>query len=88
VYFLEFDVTYGSRFRMNARGVVPTKITSLVPTSGWLRIDADDFGTLLKQSPDNSDHTDKKQDDWRLRGYLAPEVQSVRALLRMAFEAE
>ena len=62
-------------------------MASLAPTSGWLRVDADDFGTMLKQSSDNSDHTDK-EDDWRLRGYLAPEVHAVCALLRTAFEAE
>ena len=86
-YFLEFDVRYGSRFRMNVRGVIPTNMASLTPISGGLRVDAHDFGSMLKQSPNNSNQSDK-EDRWRLMGYLAPEVQSVRALLRLAFEAE
>jgi hypothetical protein len=73
---------------MNVRGVVPTNMVSLTPTSGWLRVDAHEFVTISKQSRDNSDHTDKKENDWGLTGYLAPEVQMVRALLGIAFEAD
>jgi len=68
VYWMSIQITYGYRFKMEARGWIPAQLGSLAATPGWIRVNACDFGTRSERWANNPMHIDKQARDWWLKG--------------------
>lgn len=88
VYWLQFRIKFSKAFRMKVKGWIPAALGSLDARNGWLKVEAEKLRVRSAHWSDDSEHGDKKIDDWWVEGLVAAEEKSVSSLLALAFEAE